>query len=232
MKKLPKFQELRRLMGWSVNETLGTLGNWWSETLEVQEDGDVTQWHLQDFGELVNVKDPAKLWDALRKTGWIDTVGRRLLVHDWVDYAGPYLRKKYGGAGDHDRLARIWALYGREYGKKAGPEIETGSGLNKVSNESLPNLTKPNQRTERKAQSRAFQPPSIEEVRAYCLERRNGVEPQRFLDFYASKGWVVGKAPMRDWKAAIRTWEGRGEHGTARRAVGGAAPQPEKYARL
>ena len=53
-----------------------------------------------------------------------------------------------------------------------------------------------------------FTPPSVEEVAAYCKERENKVDPQQFVDFYASKGWKVGNSPMKDWKAAIRsTWE-------------------------
>ena len=54
-----------------------------------------------------------------------------------------------------------------------------------------------------------FTPPSLEDVVAYCKERRNSVDAQRFIDFYASKGWKVGNTPMKDWKAAIRTWEQR-----------------------
>ena len=52
-----------------------------------------------------------------------------------------------------------------------------------------------------------FSPPTIEEVTAYCRERGNHVDPQRFVDFYASKGWRVGNQSMKDWKAAVRTWE-------------------------
>ena len=52
-----------------------------------------------------------------------------------------------------------------------------------------------------------FVPPSVDEVRAYCAERNNGIDPQSFVDFYESKGWMVGKNHMRDWKAAVRTWE-------------------------
>jgi hypothetical protein len=60
-----------------------------------------------------------------------------------------------------------------------------------------------------KKESRAFAPPSLQEVTDYCSERRNGVDPQRFIDFYSAKGWVVGKVKMKDWKAAVRTWENR-----------------------
>ena len=49
--------------------------------------------------------------------------------------------------------------------------------------------------------------PTVEEVRAYCQERKNKVDPEQFVDFYASKGWMIGKNPMKDWKAAVRTWE-------------------------
>ncbi len=59
-----------------------------------------------------------------------------------------------------------------------------------------------------KAQSR-FSPPTVDEVRAYCQERGNSVNPERFIDFYASKGWRVGNQPMKDWKACVRTWEQR-----------------------
>ena len=52
-----------------------------------------------------------------------------------------------------------------------------------------------------------FIPPNVIEVRAYCNERKNHVDPQRFVDFYTSKGWMVGKTKMKDWRAAVRTWE-------------------------
>ena len=54
-----------------------------------------------------------------------------------------------------------------------------------------------------------FSPPSVSDVAAYYQERNNGVDPQRFCDFYQTKGWMVGKNRMKDWKAAVRTWERR-----------------------
>ena len=60
---------------------------------------------------------------------------------------------------------------------------------------------------------RGFTPPSIDEVSAYCTERNNGIDPQHFVDFYEAKGWMVGKNKMKDWKAAVRTWEGRQGNG-------------------
>lgn len=55
--------------------------------------------------------------------------------------------------------------------------------------------------------STRFVPPTLDEVKNYCLERNNNVDAQRFLDFYEAKGWMVGKNKMKDWKAAVRTWE-------------------------
>lgn len=55
----------------------------------------------------------------------------------------------------------------------------------------------------------SFVPPSVDEVIDYCLERNNSVDAQAFIDFYTSKGWMIGKTKMRDWKAAVRTWESR-----------------------
>lgn len=55
--------------------------------------------------------------------------------------------------------------------------------------------------------SNRFTPPTIEEVTEYCEERNNGVNAQKFIDFYESKGWMVGKNKMKDWKACVRTWE-------------------------
>jgi len=54
-----------------------------------------------------------------------------------------------------------------------------------------------------------FTPPTVEEVALYCQERGNSVNAQRFVDFYAAKGWKIGQNPMKDWKAAVRTWEQR-----------------------
>lgn len=54
-----------------------------------------------------------------------------------------------------------------------------------------------------------FTPPTVEEVQAYCQERGNNIDPEQFVDFYASKGWKVGNNSMKDWKACVRTWEKR-----------------------
>lgn len=70
-----------------------------------------------------------------------------------------------------------------------------------------------------------FEPPTVEAVAAFCAERKNSVDPQAFVDFYISKGWKVGNQAMKDWQAAVRTWERNsngksGNRGSAANHVG------------
>jgi hypothetical protein len=62
-----------------------------------------------------------------------------------------------------------------------------------------------------------FIPPTVEEVEAYCQERDNEVDAEHFVDFYESKGWMVGKNKMKNWKACVRTWERETSKGKAKR---------------
>ena len=61
----------------------------------------------------------------------------------------------------------------------------------------------------KKKEVQTFEKPTIEEIQAYCTERENDIDARSFFDFYESKGWKVGAVKMKDWKASIRTWEGR-----------------------
>ena len=58
-----------------------------------------------------------------------------------------------------------------------------------------------------KIKSRVFKPPTLEEVISYCQERENKVDAERFINFYESKGWMIGKNKIKNWKAAVRNWE-------------------------
>ena len=59
------------------------------------------------------------------------------------------------------------------------------------------------------AKRASFEKPTVAEIAAYCSERKNGIDPQAFFDFYESKGWKVGAVKMKDWRASVRTWEQR-----------------------
>lgn len=90
--------------------------------------------------------------------------------------------------------------------------------------------------TDTKSEKRkAFSPPTVDEVRQYCRERGNGVDAERFVDYYSSNGWMVGKNKMKNWQAAVRTWEKRdgGKTQTSARApVRGQGDDSERLTRI
>lgn len=97
--------------------------------------------------------------------------------------------------GDGNQMETDW--------KPSGNQMETESSIVKSS------TVKESVRADKPPRALRFTPPTVEEVAAYCKERGNHVDPQQFVNFYSSKGWTVGKSKMRDWRAAVRTWEGR-----------------------
>jgi hypothetical protein len=106
----------------------------------------------------------------------------------------------------------------RELGQPAGNERATDGQpagiIKEVKNINTPSLS--SLRSERdspkggdshRGEAARFYPPTVGEVQAYCESRGNRIDAQAFVDFYTSKGWKVGKNPMKDWRAAVRTWE-------------------------
>ena len=74
-------------------------------------------------------------------------------------------------------------------------------------------------------------PPPVEDVAAYCAERNNGIDAQTFLDYYQSRGWMTGNTKIKDWQAAVRTWERKdreGNYGRTRRNE--KPPETDEYA--
>ena len=88
-------------------------------------------------------------------------------------------------------------------------QIEIESEIKTEINTPLPNGNKGSKAATPPTREARFSPPSLSEVQAYISERGSAVDAQQFVDFYASKGWMVGKNRMKDWKAAVRTWEKR-----------------------
>lgn len=98
-------------------------------------------------------------------------------------------------------IVRKWSDYQLEDMKRANDE---------PCGRSLPRATLKEykeDKEERKEINKEKSRPTLEQVRDYCHERNNGVDPQRWFDYYSANGWKVGKNPMKDWKACVRTWE-------------------------
>lgn len=101
-----------------------------------------------------------------------------------------------------------WAFYQQSIGDN---QQQTDSNMTTNQHQ---NHTNKNEKTGNNG-NKKFIPPTVEEVSAYCIERGNAVDAESFINFYSSKGWMVGKNKMKDWKAAVRTWE-RKANGTER----------------
>lgn len=110
-------------------------------------------------------------------------------------------RRKAGEAGAQKR----WGSIANDSKAIDDMASDSKNGYSKSKSES-----KSKSNTPKGVNNRRFTPPTPEEVKAYCQERNNGVDADRFVDYYTSKGWKVGNQPMKDWKAAVRTWERSG----------------------
>lgn len=107
--------------------------------------------------------------------------------------------------------------------------------LNKVEypiKQSLPNNIDDNISFNIKDNNKRFKPPTLEEVKAYCAERKNNVDADRFIDYYTSNGWQVGKNKMKDWKAAVRNWEKSNYSNAAKRGANGVQIDSRKTDKL
>ena len=88
----------------------------------------------------------------------------------------------------------------------ANPPVIEKITQKKPNQEPLPITQEPLPITHKERRTR-FTRPDLTQVKTYCLERKNSVDPEKFIDHYTSNGWKVGKNPMKNWQAAIRTWE-------------------------
>ena len=123
-----------------------------------------------------------------------------------------YLRRA-GFDGRHRYIETTLAFQKVLDGCEAAPQQIAGQGRKKLRTCPAENCdllnTLNNTSNKEKRDSNIFTPPTFEQVRDYCLERANGIDPQQFLDHYTSNGWMVGRTKMKDWRAAIRTWEAK-----------------------
>lgn len=97
-------------------------------------------------------------------------------------------------------------------------KVVPGCFQNNSSLETEPNLTKPSitkhsigerDRADKPPKRKHFDPPSVNDVRTYCLENGYQIDPAYFVDYYTANNWMVGKNKMKDWKAAVRNWNRR-----------------------
>ena len=104
-------------------------------------------------------------------------------------------------------------------------ETQVRLGKDRLGKESIdsyvPDTKVENTQQQKRSRSKPFEPPTVEDVAAYCKERMNDVDAERFVDFYEAKGWMLGKNKMKDWKAAVRTWERTNKNQNGRSGTNG-----------
>jgi hypothetical protein len=130
IKRLQKFNDFRKDLSLSVNEALGTLGSLWGEVIELAENGDITGWTPDYIVERAGLKlNPERVWTALVNNRWIDVrADGKVIMHDWLDWAGQFLRAKYAG-DNREKLVEIWALHGKIYAEKGGRKKQDNSPI-------------------------------------------------------------------------------------------------------
>ena len=199
----PKLFDLAQKMNWDTSLAIGKLHQFWWWCNDYCEDGDLRKHNSDRIGRAVGLfgSECEKFMEAMISSGWIDEKPY-LRIHDWWDYVGRRLYEKY--SKEPEKWKKIQDLYRRENIEPTVNLLETCR---------FPSLEKSREEKSReekkyvRGKSTRFTPPTLAELEIYCSERKNGVDPQKFLDFYESKGWLIGKNKMKDWKAAIRTWE-------------------------
>ena len=137
------------------------------------------------------------------------------------------VQKMIGSAADNENANRQ-----RRFREAHKQMLEGGTALQNVTvSVTKNNESKSKNKSKSKSKSKndnetasRFRAPTINEVKAYCQERGNKVDPQRWYDYYESNGWKVGRNGMKDWKAAVRTWE--------RNGIDKRAPEPKQNAAL
>lgn len=128
--------------------------------------------------------------------------GQRWLIKDFVAFQ--YGENLSGGNRLHAAVISTLEKHGLSIGKVKGQAggLQAPKVMVKV-------MVKDKDITPADSEKRRppFHKPTIEEIKAYCTERKNSVDPDQWMNFYESNGWRVGRNPMKDWKAAVRTWE-------------------------
>lgn len=156
---------------------------------------------------------------------------KQMIDRDNERYANRILRHTYGAYKREMQRRNEEPLPFEEWYQRAYlPSLEPGEEPPPLPLPKAEESAEPSGGGKRRGGGQRFTPPTVDEVRAYCMERRNGVDPEAFIDFYASKGWRVGNQPMKDWKACVRTWERRnGGNGGQRGGVQNVGGVPFEY---
>lgn len=199
---------LSRSLKITMAQTIGHLHLLWHAALDQQEDGDLTKWPDELIAELAGYDgDPAEFVGLLQENGWLD--GK--VIHDWWEYAGRYLQSKYGKVPDKwkEIKSKLTAL--NQQSTSRIPHIPNQPNLHNQHNlHNQPKYKDGDKVVPCGTRAiRVFVKPELQQVIDYCKEIGANINPEQWIAHYEANGWKVGRNPMKDWKAAVRTWKHR-----------------------
>lgn len=179
----PKLLRLAAKLRINKAQSIGHLQYLWWWALDFSPTGELSAFTPAEISAASEWTGDSELfYSALKETGWLDPDGK---LHDWDHYAGAYL----GGLERQRRYrAKTHAL------RNSNATVTT-------------NLTIPNQTKKEKVKKEKFVKPDPGEVSAYAKSLGYNLDGKKFCDYYESKGWLIGKTPMKSWQAAVRTWK-------------------------
>ena len=203
----PKTIKIQRTLG---SDGILSLIRLWAFSAQYKPDGVLTGMDADDI-EIASKWNGMQgaLLTALLTHKWVDEKvdedgSKTYVLHDWEDHQG-YVCHSEDRSKQAKRAAETrWK--NKEKCSRNADSIEGAMPKDAKRNAPSPNPL-PNPSPNPKKKEDIIIPPKIEDVTAYCQKRNNGIDPQAFIDHYEARGWMIGKNRMKDWMAAVRTWE-------------------------
>lgn len=185
-----KTLKLAELLNCNVPTAVGHLHLLWHYTLKVAwKDGDLSQHPSNAIARACWWNgNPELIIKCFQESGFLDG----MVVHKWKDYASQIIYQRLYNENRRQNRAKFPMSSCKE-------AVHTPA--------TLPNLTIPNQLLMSKPEKSLFKKPTAEDVEAYAASIGFQLKGSYFVDYYESKGWVVGHSKMKNWKAAVRTWK-------------------------
>ena len=192
------------------------IGDYASHTSRLSQSEDLAYRRLLDLYYLTERPFNGSSTDVAREIGMVDQLESVEFVlkkyfsketGEWVNSRADKEIKLYQSKVTSAKRAGVASGKARRSKVIEQPLIDRSTDVEPTNNQEP--ITKKHKEEKKRAVRPAFVPPTTEEVKTYCDGRSNGVDAQAFIDFYESKGWVIGKAKMKSWQACVRTWESR-----------------------
>ena len=223
LKESHKLYDLMTSLDWDRAEALGRLHLFWYWCVDHAENGDLRKFndgHLALAAEL-SPKDGKRFVEAMVNAGFLDKEPY-FRLHDWWDHFGKFLKGRYKSRPDEWK--KVESLYKAESDSRSTPELlqsdsrpapDVIESIPTPPNRTEPNLTEPREgKGETSSPSlsqKKFKRPELDDLRkAFEGKGLSSIEAldqsESFQAYHDSKGWVVGKVQMKDWKGAVVTW--------------------------